>query len=215
MQVDGEPWRQPIPAAPDALRGRRPSFLQQPQGGGAKAQPAAAARPAQQQQQPVVLRVSHAGHSQMLFNDRDPQVTPRLPRHANMRSPACVAVAWLAASTGTVHAGASIHRRAWPWPHPSCRSLTTAGHPPGAQDGGAGRRPQPGAGLRAEHPAQQPADAAGGAAAEVGSITAAVRAERCLQKWSARKGAASCVWLHAGVEAHPLRAPLTPLSLLA
>ncbi|KAL4424008.1 hypothetical protein ABPG75_001309 [Micractinium tetrahymenae] len=69
MQVDGEPWRQPIPAAPDALRARRPSFLQQQQrdSGGA-------AQQAQQaQQRPVVLRVSHGGQSEMLFNDREPQ----------------------------------------------------------------------------------------------------------------------------------------------
>lgn len=72
MQVDGEPWRQPIPAAPDALRARRPSSLQQPRDSGGAAAPASRG---QLQPQPVVLRVSHAGHSEMLFNDRDPQVS--------------------------------------------------------------------------------------------------------------------------------------------
>lgn len=74
MQMDGEPWRQPIPAAPDAVR-RRPTGLQESGrsttvaggGGGPGQQPPAAAA------HQVVVRVSHCGQSLMLFNEKDPQ----------------------------------------------------------------------------------------------------------------------------------------------
>ena len=98
MQMDGEPWRQPIPAAADARLRRRPTGLQQSgasatgaAGGGAPQQgqqPQAASEQQQQQQQGgsasglVTLHVSHAGRSCMLFNVKDPQGGRRVRRIA-------------------------------------------------------------------------------------------------------------------------------------
>ena len=100
MQMDGEPWRQPIPAAADARLRRRPTGLQQSgasatgaAGGGAPQQgqqPQAASDQQQQQQQQqggsgsglVTLHVSHAGRSCMLFNVKDPQGGRRVRRIA-------------------------------------------------------------------------------------------------------------------------------------
>ena len=112
MQMDGEPWRQPIPAAePVRQRTPRPAGLQESTSGGtpraAAAAGAAAAGGATQQQQQapqpgeqheqqqqqqqqqgeasghvVVVRVSHAGQSQMLFNEADPQGIKRARRLA-------------------------------------------------------------------------------------------------------------------------------------
>ena len=101
MQMDGEPWRQPIPAV-DTPRQRtpRPAGLQESNSGaGATPRPAAAAEPAaadgaaQQQQaqaqqqgeasgHQVVVRVSHAGQSHMLLNEADPQGNKRARRLA-------------------------------------------------------------------------------------------------------------------------------------
>lgn len=89
MQMDGEPWRQPIPAAADARVRRRPTGLQESPSaatgaaaGGAAPQASAATQQGQGQQQGeqqaatagsvVTVRVSHAGQSHMLFNTEDP-----------------------------------------------------------------------------------------------------------------------------------------------
>jgi hypothetical protein len=105
MQMDGEPWRQPIPAVETPRqRTPRPAGLQESTSGGAgaTARPAAAAEPAapaaadgaaqQQRQQAqqqgessghlVVVRVSHAGQSHMLLNEADPQGNKRARRLA-------------------------------------------------------------------------------------------------------------------------------------
>lgn len=138
MQVDGEPWRQPIPAAPEALHARR-SFLRPPQGGGAATQ---------QQPQPLVLRVSHAGHSQMLFNDRDPQV-----RAGCVFACVCFCIlaigphvcarlrGWLPVRRPVSQRAAGPSPTSWPAPP------RPTGHPPGTQVGCAGRSAQPGASL--------------------------------------------------------------------
>jgi hypothetical protein len=99
MQMDGEPWRQPIPAVETPRqRTPRPAGLQEStSGAGATPRPAAAAEPAaadgaaqqQQAQQQgeasghlVVVRVSHAGQSHMLLNEADPQGNKRARRLA-------------------------------------------------------------------------------------------------------------------------------------
>lgn len=81
MQVDGEPWRQPIPAAPEARR-RRPAGLQESGpsvAGPAPSAPSAASAAAADgsgdggELQRVVVRVSYAGRSTMLLNCEEPQ----------------------------------------------------------------------------------------------------------------------------------------------
>lgn len=74
MQVDGEPWRQPIPAAPAARR-PRPAGLQQSDASATGAPPVAAAGGSSvgAEGQQVVVHVRYAGHSLMLLNSEDPQ----------------------------------------------------------------------------------------------------------------------------------------------
>lgn len=74
MQVDGEPWRQPIPAAPEARRAR-PAGLQQSGGSATGTSPATAASGGGEdaERQRVVVHVRYAGHSLMLLNSEDAQ----------------------------------------------------------------------------------------------------------------------------------------------
>jgi hypothetical protein len=86
MQVDGEPWRQPIPAAAARPRAPRPAALQE-------AGPPGQAQQAQQTQQAqqVVVHVAHAGVSSMLHNEAEPQGGRRVraiaARGAQLSSP--------------------------------------------------------------------------------------------------------------------------------
>lgn len=86
MQVDGEPWRQPIPAAPDARR-PRPAGLQQSGGSATGTPPAAAAGGGSErgERQRVVVHVRYAGQSLMLLNGEDPQGIRRA-RNLTVRS---------------------------------------------------------------------------------------------------------------------------------
>ena len=76
MQVDGEPWRQPIPAAANVQQRQRPAGLQESgpsTTGGAAGGSGGDGSAAQQAVQQVVVHVAHAGQSEVLFNEADPQ----------------------------------------------------------------------------------------------------------------------------------------------
>ena len=87
VQIDGEPWLQPIPAAPASSQHRRPVGLQET-GAGVSAKSAGAGNETAAQQQvhdgqEVVVRVAHTGQSHMLCNVDNPQGTQRVRRLAS------------------------------------------------------------------------------------------------------------------------------------
>lgn len=76
MQVDGEPWRQPITAAANVQQRQRPAGLQESgpsTTGGAAGGSGGDGSAAQQAVQQVVVHVAHAGQWEVLFNEADPQ----------------------------------------------------------------------------------------------------------------------------------------------